>query len=290
MLSVMRDMDYRRVFDPSSLLAEVPVAGYDHFQRAGSLGPHVHRQEFEICVILSGSVDWWAGDELHEVCGGEVYITRPGEPHGGVDAVMNPCELYWFHVAIPNGRALPGLGARESNMLRRGLLGLTCRSFPASASTRAYAERLHTEHVVNDRLSVVAARAALHGLLTGVLRDHADAVQRERVMSEPVRQAQRFILEHLTEPFRIDEAAEAAGISVGRLHVRFAAETGQTPADWRLRRLIARAKSELRSTPRAVTDIAIGLGFSSSQYFATAFRRITGVTPLAYRASHVREG
>jgi AraC-like DNA-binding protein len=264
----------------------VEIAGYDRFQRAGMLPAHVHSRAFEICVILSGSVDWWAGDELWEVSGGEIYVTRPGEPHGGVDATMNPCELYWFHVAIPSGRPMPGLGARESTTLRTGLMNLTRRSFRASPNTLAAAERLHAEHAQADAYSVVAARAALHALLAGVLRDHAGAVERDRVMSDPVRRAQAYMLEHLTDPFRIEDAAAASGISVGRLHARFAAETGQTPADWRLRHLIARAKSELRGTSRSVTQIALELGFSSSQYFATAFRRVAGITPGNYRASH----
>lgn len=270
---------------PTRLLPEITMAGYDHFQHAGVLPGHVHREAFEICLIVAGAVDWWAGDELCEVRGGDLFVTRPGERHGGVDAVMNPCELYWFHVAFSRRKPLPGMSASESNNLHRRLSGFSIRSFRASDATRRACVALHQEHARADDLARLTARAALHAMLAGVLRDHESALRRRREISAPVREAMRFMSDNLAEPFRIDAAATVAGISVGRLHARFLAETGLTPGDWRLRQSIARAKALLRNTDQSVTSIALDLGFSSSQYFATAFRRVTGLTPIAYRAT-----
>jgi AraC-like DNA-binding protein len=39
----------------------------------------------------------------------------------------------------------------------------------------------------------------------------------------------------------------------------------------------------LRRTAMSVTDIALSVGFNSSQYFSTVFRRYTGRTPGAFR-------
>jgi len=276
----------RTIHDRSTaLLPEVTMAGWDRFQRAGELPGHVHADAFEICLIVAGSVDWWAGDDLHEVRGGDLYITRPGERHGGVDAVMNPCELYWFHVVISPAKPLPGLSERESNGIRERLMGLPIRSFRASDESKRACDRLHAEHARRDELGPMAARAALHELLAGVLRDHDAARLRRETRSDPVRIAIEFMREHLTEPLRIEAAADAAGISVGRLHARFLQETGQTPGNWRLRQLVTRAKTQLRTTDASITSVGLDLGFSSSQYFATAFKRVTGMTPHAYRAS-----
>ncbi len=265
------------------LLPELTVAGWDRFVRAGPLPEHVHDNAFEICFIVSGSVDWFAGDDLSEVRGGDLYLTRPGERHGGVDAVMNPCELYWFHIVIPTHKPLPGMTRVQTQRIRQRLVALRLRAFRASATSSDACHRLYAEHARADDLASEAARATLHTLLVQVLRDHDAALARERVISDPVRRVMRYILEHLSEPLRIADVSAKCGISVGRLHARFIAETGQTPGDWRLRQLITRAKSMLRSSNRAVTDIALDLGFSSSQYFATAFKRVTGVTPVSYR-------
>ena len=46
---------------------------------------------------------------------------------------------------------------------------------------------------------------------------------------------------------------------------------------------IAKAKEALARTQQGVAEIARQLGFPSSQYFATQFKRETGLTPRAWR-------
>jgi AraC-like DNA-binding protein len=50
-----------------------------------------------------------------------------------------------------------------------------------------------------------------------------------------------------------------------------------------MRRRIYRAKYLLREPDRPITAIALDLGFSSSQYFATVFKKLVGLTPGEYR-------
>jgi AraC-like DNA-binding protein len=277
----------REVYDgPSTLLPELTMAGHARFRSADALPPHAHAGAFEICYLVSGSVDWWAGRELLEVRGGEVYLTRPNELHGGQHAVMNPCELYWFQLTPPRRRPLPGLTKRESDELLRRLNGLRPYSFLASAQTAGACRHLHALHRNPRRgvMTTIAARAALHAMLTGVVND-ADAARAARRASERTARAMRFMLAQDVGSFQILDVANEVGLSVSTLHANFIKETGLTPATWRMRQAVARAKAMLAAVPaRPVTQIAMELGFSSSQYFATAFRRVTGLTPSAYTA------
>ena len=64
-----------------------------------------------------------------------------------------------------------------------------------------------------------------------------------------------------------------------------AASTGSSPKDYWLRMRVECAARRLRKSPGlTVTDVAYEFGFSSSQYFATVFRRYLGVSPVEYRA------
>ena len=44
------------------------------------------------------------------------------------------------------------------------------------------------------------------------------------------------------------------------------------------------ASQELRSTDHSVTEVAINCGFSDSNYFKDAFKKMYGISPRAYRA------
>jgi AraC-like DNA-binding protein len=51
------------------------------------------------------------------------------------------------------------------------------------------------------------------------------------------------------------------------------------PHEYILRCKIDRAVAQLEAGERSITDIAYDLGFSSSQYFATVFKRFTRLNP-----------
>jgi AraC-like DNA-binding protein len=83
--------------------------------------------------------------------------------------------------------------------------------------------------------------------------------------------------------YTMKQLARVAGLSESRFKHRFREEVGTTPADYQLRHKIDRACQMLIQDNTTILDTALSLGFSSSQYFATVFRRYVGVTPTEYR-------
>jgi AraC-like DNA-binding protein len=94
-----------------------------------------------------------------------------------------------------------------------------------------------------------------------------------------------YIQAHLADPeaMAVDKLAQVAGLSTSRFKTRFRKEQGVPPAEYVLRTRIGEARQRLAKPDATVTEVALSLGFSSSQYFASSFKRLTNATPSAFR-------
>lgn len=274
---------------PAIGLPEIELFGWIETSSAteSKLTCHRHEHSFEICLIHRGRVQWWVQDETYELKRGAVYVTRPGEPHGAVDGVMNPCELYWLILPLQAEHALPGLTVNETHQLFHGLSTLELRTFPSSVGLQRCFRQLHRELLHPDALSGVVARSLLHRLLAQVLRDQEGMLSADHVSgrSRAVERTIQWIALHLVEDISVSDMAKVAGMCASRFHERFLEEVGQTPSEYLSWARILLAKERLADTRKTVSEIAFDLGFSSSQYFATVFRKFVGVSPVQYRSA-----
>lgn len=262
------------------LLGELPQVGWTR-PRSAHVGLKSHRHlGWEICWLRRGTVDWWAGQRLHTVPPGHLYVTQPGEEHGGVHSLLERCDLFWLHVYTPRNR-LPGLPTGESQAILAGLANLPQRVFPGVPELGNLWTRILEEHGEHGPYAATAARAALHSLLVTVLR--CSASHAARAPTPAIAQAMEHALKRIAQGISVAEMAHVAGLSPSRFHARFSAEVGETPADFLRRRRVHHAKHLLASTRRDITDLALSLGFPTSQYFATVFKRYLGMSPRTYR-------
>jgi len=113
--------------------------------------------------------------------------------------------------------------------------------------------------------------------------------RRHRLRSEAqrlTRQAMAYIHEHYSEPVGREEIARHIGVSEGYLSRCFTQETGLSLIQYLNRYRIQRARQLLTGSHMTVTEIALEVGFSDSNYFSRVFRREVGMSPLTYRRKH----
>lgn len=124
----------------------------------------------------------------------------------------------------------------------------------------------------------VAALCAALVRLTGATRAE---VEGER---HPAAARARSLLEsRLGHPWRLRELARLAGVSVPHLVVLCQQDYDVTPMRLLRQLRLEEARRQLRHTDRRVTEIALDLGFSSSQHLAQSFRAHFGQTPTEAR-------
>lgn len=131
-------------------------------------------------------------------------------------------------------------------------------------------------------------RAAVDSLLVHATRLLTAGSDRPLVAEHPaVETVRRVLTEHPGEPWRLRDLGRLTSTSPNHLASLFTQSVGVTPARFLLRQRIDRATDLLTNTDTAITAIAHGLGFGSSQHFARAYRAATGRTPTAVRRRHI---
>ena len=97
------------------------------------------------------------------------------------------------------------------------------------------------------------------------------------------RKAVAYIEEHLAEPISLEALARLVGLSACYFCRAFRQSLGIPPQRYQLSQRIERAKTLLAKRAASVTDVGLTVGYNDTSAFCTAFRRLTGLTPSAYR-------
>lgn len=118
-------------------------------------------------------------------------------------------------------------------------------------------------------------------LLLASLASGCESIEESQLL--PLAALEAHIDRHLAHPLEVRDLARLAGLSVQRFHARFVSETGYTPQTFiRLRRL-QQGRQLLLSTPLAVGEIALRVGYASQSAFTAALNRQFDTTPRAIR-------
>ena len=131
---------------------------------------------------------------------------------------------------------------------------------------------------------VVAGAIAV---LAEIGRRGAPATTHEALRAVPpaVRWTLRQIEDNLGEPLGVGRLAATVGLSADHFARVFKAATGRSVSAYVNWRRVQRATELLAATDCRVGEIAFACGFESVPHFNRMFRRQTGVTPTACRAS-----
>ena len=117
-------------------------------------------------------------------------------------------------------------------------------------------------------------------------RDPARSVERVSTRGLPwprLRRVCDFIEDNLNGPLPLLELSAVVHVSPYHFARLFKQSTGVPPHRFVLGRRIARASALLRESQLPVGEVGRLVGFRTPSYFPTAFRRMTGTTPSAYR-------
>ncbi len=106
---------------------------------------------------------------------------------------------------------------------------------------------------------------------------------------EVVRKAQAYIESNMDE--KISVAHLSAKFAVGRRNFdrRFIKATGNTPVEYAQRVKIEKAKKAFETSRKTINEVMYEVGYSDVKAFREVFRKITGMSPIAYKERYNKE-
>jgi AraC-like DNA-binding protein len=277
----------RLLLAPAELgVPEVPLIGrYAYKVAHPPLLPHSHAGVLEICFLERGrQVYAFADGSVHCLRGGDMLAVQPGEVHGTGRLPEFPGQLYWFQLRLPPaGGRLLGLETGETTSLVAALRALP-RQFRVAPQLRPSFEAAlrSADASLSAELRAVAFKARMLQLLIACI-DAAAHGGEQSPLPRPIGLVLQGLQNESIENLRVAELAKASRLSESYFKALFRDSVGMPPAEFLRVLRLERAQLQLRTTPAPITDVAFANGFSSSQHFATAFRKQYGCSPRKFR-------
>lgn len=95
-----------------------------------------------------------------------------------------------------------------------------------------------------------------------------------------IARAKDYIKTHYMNPITLEDLATHLGLNKSYLCTIFKKSTKDSFCNYTNKIRIEESKKLLKTSSASITDIALAVGFSSSSYFNTIFKKLEGKTPL----------
>ncbi len=274
------------------------VGGWDAV-RSQDWGLKEHCNEgVKIAYLARGSMVLKVDGQRHELTEGQMFVVRPWQLHQFGDPHVAASQIIWvlFDVGVrrphenwlwPDWMAWPERDtARLTTLLSRNEQHVLTASREVARSFHDIADVVAKEDIARSetRLRLLISMMLLQ--FTEQLEHQATALDEELASSKRTVQIFLARLPHaLDEQWTLENMAAECRLSRTQFSQHCQALTNMTPVRYlQMIRLDAAKKWLAERASASVTEIALECGFSSSQYFATCYKRRFGFSPQQTRA------
>ena len=234
--------------------------------------------DYLLIATLSGAGIVRRGGATRVVGTGEALLFAPGAPQDyGTDPGTGRWELAWAHFH-PRAHWMPWL------RWPRWQEGTGVLSLPTTEVLGSFLKSLSAMVRAARRPVATAVEFALNRLEEALLWADLEVRRDDALRMDPrIREAMDYLSGELAQPFDLERAARAAGLSVTRFSHLFKETTGKTPQQFSEEARLAHASFLLRESTLTVGEIAGQCGFADPLYFSRRFRRRFGHPPTRHR-------
>ena len=244
-----------------------------------ALDLHYHKDCFELTYVVQGNVRFSVDGRMYPLSGGDLFITLPDEVHDTGSAPMSLHQMYWFQMDLNHPDGFLFMAEPAVALLRERLYHLPTRVVKMEADQAASIMSSVFQYFRGGTQLGKIQGAQLLGFFLLQAVEQADLTSFR--ITPDIGRTTDYILAHIQDELPMELLAQVALLSVSRFKQKFKTEIGTSPRNFINFHKVEAAK-RLLLEGHSVTDVAMELNFSSSNYFSSVFRRSTSFSPSQY--------
>lgn len=274
--------EYRKVYDYYYHDQFLFRIGHARFQKAHPPIPlHEHGNKTEFVFLDKGTQNYQTTNKVYTVHQGEVFFTQPNEPHSTGILPEEISVIYYLIVDLCLVSELDIFSSHtEYAKMENYFLNIHSRIFKPSPRLKIEINRLLDIFAQPDMHFDTHIRNALSEVLIALSTPSFPEIN---ISKREIECSLTYIRENLNNMIHISDLAQMENMSLSSYKKKFVQITGIPPGEYILQEKIRKSKDLLLSTQLSITEIAFEYGFSSSQYFATVFKRFCYMSPSQFR-------
>ena len=235
-----------------------------------------HKNSLEFNFIVKGTTSILVENREVFLSGGDVLVTFSEQTHKNSGDFQPVHETYCFQLDISNKEGFLGLSQEKSAIVLEKLRAIKMRNFKADNELLGLLKKSY-QSFLKQKDEIFSASLFLY-MISKLLSEPNNRCKND----EKFKNLLFYIDKHLEGEIYLDELCKVSGFSMSTITHKFRDYTGQTPCDYINCKKIMKA-TELLGKGLSITETAIRLGFNTSNYFSSVFRRYLAVSPTEYK-------
>ncbi|MHA7963949.1 helix-turn-helix domain-containing protein [Paenibacillus sp. CAU 1782] len=234
-------------------------------------------KDWLIMYTLSGKGSVNNGCKGYLTCAeGTITLISPGTLQDFFTEEGHNWELLWAHF-IPRLTWMDWLPSSntEGPIFHLSIEDDKTRNVLEKAFRRVLSYRLDDNALLQDELTLNALEEII---LLIASRNH-----RLKELDPRIKEVLDILSQHYTEDHNVQDLANRVCLSPSRLSHLFKEQVGDSIIETLMKYKLKQAEKLLQYTLRPITEIALGVGFNSPDYFSRQFASYYGVSPSQYR-------
>ena len=252
----------------------------EHIGYTSMTTQHFH-EELEIYYLKHGEVAYFVDEAVYNINEGDVIIMPPTVIHKTVDTKHLPRHRILINLPMSFFEELQGTGFVLWDSVS------VIHTNKEERINQIFLELLEEQSGERDStlLSVLICELLI---LLRRKKESKESVISDNAYSKQISAIIAYINQEYATDLTLEEISERFFLNPSHLSRLFKKCTGMTFSDYLRKYRIKKAIELMGDSKKNITEIAMAVGFNSTNHFCKTFRALVNESPLKYKKQHLR--